>query len=110
MDGEGDLFSLGRILHDWPEDKIHTLLRKIYQRLPAEGAVLVAEKLLAEDKTGPMWALMQSLNMLVCAEGKERTAREYEHLLKQAGFAEIEARRTTAPLDVVLAIKKGGSA
>jgi acetylserotonin N-methyltransferase len=104
---EGDLFALGRILHDWSERKIRTLLQKIYQRLPAGGGLLIAEKLLAEDKTGPNGALFQSLNMLICTEGKERTLGEYESLLKQAGFTEVEGRRTQAPLDAVLAIKHG---
>jgi acetylserotonin O-methyltransferase len=102
---DGDLFTLGRILHDWSEEKIHTLLRKIHQCLPAGGALLIAEKLLAEDKTGPNGALFQSLNMLVCTEGKERTLSAYESLLKQAGFAEVQGRRTQAPLDAVLATK-----
>jgi acetylserotonin N-methyltransferase len=102
---EGDLFALGRILHDWSEDKIPTLLRRIHKQLPAGGALLIAEKLLVEDKAGPMLALMQSLNMLVCTEGKERTLSEYERLLKQAGFAEVQGRPTTGPLDAVLAIK-----
>ncbi len=105
---EGDLFAVGRILHDWSEEKIRTLLQKIYQRLPAGGALLIAEKLLVDDKTGPMLALMQSLNMLVCTEGKERTVGEYERLLKQAGFAEVQGRRTKGPLDAVLATKKNG--
>jgi len=103
---EGDLFALGRILHDWTEEKIRTLLGKIHQRLPAGGALLIAEKLLAEDKTGPTGALMQSLNMLVCAEGRERTLWEYESLLKQAGFTAVQGRRTRGPLDAVLASKK----
>jgi len=34
----GDLYTLGRILHDWTEEKIRTLLQKIYERLPAGGA------------------------------------------------------------------------
>jgi acetylserotonin N-methyltransferase len=102
---EGDLFAVGRILHDWAEAKIRTLLRKICERLPAGGALLIAEKLLADDKTGPTGALMQSLNMLVCTEGKERTLSEYETLLKEAGFAEVQGRRTSAPLDAVLATK-----
>ena len=32
---QADLFALGRILHDWGEDKIHRLLRAIYERLPS---------------------------------------------------------------------------
>lgn len=103
---EGDLFALGRILHDWTEDKVLVLLRKIFERLPAGGAVLVAEKLLDDDRAGPRWAQMQSLNMLLCTEGKERTLGEYEALRRRAGFAEVSGRRTPAPLDAVLAVKR----
>jgi len=99
------LYSLGRILHDWPEDKIRMLLLKIYTVLPAGGALLVAEKLLDEDRSGPTPAHMQSLNMLVCTEGKERTLAEYATLLQQAGFAQVEGRHTGALVDAVLAFK-----
>lgn len=102
---EADLFALCRILHDWGEKKIRTLLAKVCSRLPAGGALLIAEKLLDDDKTAPMPALMQSLNMLVCTEGKERSLPEYTHLLREAGFNQIEGRVTNAPLDAVLAVK-----
>jgi acetylserotonin N-methyltransferase len=67
-----DLYALGRILHDWPEDRIRLLLLRS-RSAAAGGALLVAEKLLDEDKSGPTPAHMQSLNMLVCTEGRERT-------------------------------------
>ena len=101
-----DLYSLGRILHDWSEEKIGALLAKIVQRLPSGGALLIAERLLDEDKSGPLPALLQSLNMLVCTEGKERTISEYTALLREAGFAEVQSRKTGAPLDAILAIKR----
>ena len=103
---EGDLFALGRILHDWTAEKIVRLLGRIYQRLPPGGAVLVVEKLLDEDRRGPRLAQMQDLNMLTCTEGKERTFSEYEALLKQVGFAKVIGRRTESPLDAVLAVKE----
>lgn len=102
---EGDLYAVGRILHDWSEPRIVKLLARIYERLPSGGALLIAEKLLMDDKSAPRWAQMQSLNMLVCTEGKERTLGEYEALLRQAGFAEVVGCRTPAPLDAVLATK-----
>src|SRR5262249_32467802 len=102
---EADLFALGRILHDWSEDKCIQLLRKIHGRMPKGGAVLVAEKLLDDSRTGPSWAVLQALNMLVCTEGKERTLPEYEALLRAAGFGQVEGRRTPTPLDAILAIK-----
>ena len=54
---------------------------------------------------GPRFAQMQSLNMLVCTEGKERTLAEYEKLLKQVGFADVVGRRKKSPLDGLLALK-----
>ena len=101
----GDLYSLGRILHDWSEAKIIQLLQRIHARLPAGGAVLIAEKLLHDDKSGPRWAQMQNLNMLTCTEGKERTLGEYESLLTQCGFVDVAGCRTSSPLDAVLAFK-----
>ncbi len=103
---EADVYSLGRIVHDWSEEKIRRLLAKIYAQLPCGGALLVAERLLDEDKSGPVAALMQSLNMLVCTEGKERTLSEYAALLEQAGFKNVRGKRTGTPLDAILAVKK----
>jgi acetylserotonin N-methyltransferase len=102
---EADLFAVGRILHDWSDDKIRALLAKIHARLPRGGGLLIAEKLLDDDKSGPTWAHMQSLNMLVCTEGRERTLGEYRALLEAAGFTQVDGRRTGAPLDAVLALK-----
>jgi acetylserotonin N-methyltransferase len=95
-----DLYALGRILHDWSEEKMRTLLAKIYDALPTGGALLIAEKLL--DNVA---AHMQSLNMLIVTEGRERTAEEYRALAEAAGFTHVESRRTGAPLDATLAVK-----
>jgi acetylserotonin N-methyltransferase len=103
---EADLFALGRILHDWEESKIYRLLEKVYDRLPSGGALLVAEKLLDDTRTGPPWAVLQSLNMLLCTEGKERTLGEYEQILRAVGFSRVEGRPTPSPLDAVLAVKE----
>lgn len=102
---EADLFAMARILHDWPEAKIRSLLAKIYDRLPKGGGVLVAERILHEDKTGPVSSQLQSLNMLVCTEGKERTLSEYRKLLEETGFRDVQGRVTGRPLDAILAVK-----
>jgi acetylserotonin N-methyltransferase len=101
----GNVYALGRILHDWTEAKILALLRRIHDALPSGGAVLIAEKLLNDERSGPRWAQMQSLNMLTCTEGKERTLGEYRALLEQAGFRNVEGRVTPSPLDAILALK-----
>jgi acetylserotonin O-methyltransferase len=102
---EADLFALGRIVHDWSEDKVIALLKRVFDRLPAGGALLIAEKMLDDDKRGPLWAQMQNLGMLLYTEGKERTLAEYQALLEHVGFAEVRGAKTPSPLDAVLAVK-----
>jgi acetylserotonin O-methyltransferase len=99
---QADFFSVGRILHDWSDEKIHKLLARIYAALPEGGGLLIAEKLL---EPGYVAAHMQSLNMLIGTEGREHSAAEYEALLRAAGFTKVESRVTGAYLDALLAIK-----
>jgi O-methyltransferase len=61
--------------------------------------------LLYEDKSGPISGQLQSLNMLMCTEGKERTLTEYRRLLEDAGFWNVQGRITGSTLDCVLATK-----
>jgi acetylserotonin N-methyltransferase len=100
-----DLYSLSRILHDWSDEKVRFLLDKIAKALPPRGALLLCEKTLNEERDGPATAYLQSLNMLVCTEGRERTASEYEQLVRDAGFSEFKVHRTGRPLDAMLAVK-----
>jgi len=67
--------------------------------------VFVAEKVLHDDKTGPDWAVLQSLNMLLVTEGKERSLGEYAKLLEGVGFRDVTCHRTGSPLDVITAVK-----
>jgi acetylserotonin N-methyltransferase len=101
-----DLYALGRILHDWGKEKIRLLLGRIYEALPLNGGLLIAEKLIYEDRSGPVGAHLQSLSMLVVTEGKERSLSEYAALLEQAGFVEAAGRFTGRYLDAVLARKR----
>jgi acetylserotonin N-methyltransferase len=102
---EADLFGLGKILHDWSDEKVTALLEGIHKRLKPGGGILIAEKLLAEDKSGPVSAHMQSLNMLVCTEGRERTLGEYRMLLEATGFVDVRGQLTGGPLDAIFAVK-----
>jgi acetylserotonin N-methyltransferase len=103
---QADLFALGRILHDWTRPKIDLLLKKIYAALPEGGAILIAEKLLDESGVKPLWTLLQSLNMLVVTEGKERRLSEYKEILETAGFRDVQGVVLEhSPLDAILARK-----
>ena len=100
-----DLYGLGKVLHNCSEQNIAILLHRIYEALPSGGGLLVAERLLDEDRCGPVHVHMSSLNMLVASMGRERTFSEYRSYLLQAGFRRVEMRKTGAPVDAILALK-----
>ncbi|CAF0874516.1 unnamed protein product [Adineta steineri] len=59
---QADIYTLGRILHDWTEEQCSQLLNKIYYALPKRnGAVLIAECLLDDNKTGPLPAVIHDI-------------------------------------------------
>jgi acetylserotonin N-methyltransferase len=102
-----DLYAVGRILHDWDDEKAGVLLRAAMRWLPPGGGLLIAEKLLNEDGVGPLAANMQSLNMLVVTEGRERSLSQFDRMLRAAGFSEVAEKRTGVALDAILALKRG---
>jgi acetylserotonin N-methyltransferase len=102
---KADLYVLGRVLHDWDDAKIDKLLRRILSALPYQGALLVTETLVDDDRAGPTYSLMQDLNILVCTDGRERTEAEYSALLRGVGFSTVQFRRTDSLVDAILAIK-----
>ncbi|KAM3607127.1 uncharacterized protein V6R79_002088 [Siganus canaliculatus] len=98
-----DLYILARILHDWPDEKVHVLLSKIADACTPGCGVLVAETML--DGQQP-YSTLQSLNMLVQTEGTERTVNQYANLLSKHGFGDTRVVRTKNFLDAFIAIKK----
>uniref|UniRef100_A0A3B4XSW7 Acetylserotonin O-methyltransferase n=1 Tax=Seriola lalandi dorsalis TaxID=1841481 RepID=A0A3B4XSW7_SERLL len=100
-----DLYVLARIIHDWPEEKCLTLLKKIYNTCRPGGGVLLVEAMLFENRRGPVMAQIFSLNMLVQAEGRERPPSEYTHMLKKTGFQNVQVCRTGKSYDAILAIR-----
>ncbi|NWR66836.1 ASML protein, partial [Bucorvus abyssinicus] len=100
---EADLYILSRVLHDWPDEKIHVLLSKISAVCKPGNALLVAEIVLDEQKTHPPRAVLQSLSM---TEGKQRSGSEYKQLLDKYGFTNVQIKITGNLLDAVFCFKK----
>uniref|UniRef100_A0A3Q1FMG4 Acetylserotonin O-methyltransferase n=1 Tax=Acanthochromis polyacanthus TaxID=80966 RepID=A0A3Q1FMG4_9TELE len=100
-----DLYVLARIIHDWPEEKCVTLLKKIYDACRPGGGVLLVEAMLFENRRGPVMAQIFSLNMLVQTEGRERPPSEYTNMLKKTGFQNVQVCRTGKSYDAILAVR-----
>ena len=50
------------------------------------------EKILNEDKNGPLPTLLFDLGMLIACEGRERSAHEYTTLLEENGFCDVDIK------------------
>ncbi|MBI4337928.1 MAG: methyltransferase domain-containing protein [Chloroflexi bacterium] len=102
---EADVIALGWVLHDWPPRQAQAILANCYEALQPGGAILVCEKLLDEDKTGPPITALMNLHALVSTGGEEHTASEYQAWMVEAGFHNMEVRRLTGNRDIVIGWK-----
>ncbi|XP_026506297.1 probable bifunctional dTTP/UTP pyrophosphatase/methyltransferase protein [Terrapene carolina triunguis] len=91
---EADLYILSLILHDLNDEKIHILLSKISSICKPGCGILLAKMVLDDEKKRRSTALLQSLNMLVQIDGKERNSSEYRCLLEHHGFTNVEIKLT----------------
>lgn len=91
--GEGgyDLLILGNICHAIGASQSQALIAKAFRALVRGGRILIAELVPNDERTGPPFALLFGVNMLVLTtEGDAFTFPEYRTWLEGAGFREVE--------------------
>lgn len=97
LPSDADVILLSMILHDWTPEKNAGILQKCFEALPAGGALIVAELMMDDEKTGPPPAALMSLNMLIETEGQNYTWADYTQWMKQAGFERIKRVPVVSP-------------
>lgn len=91
LPGDGDVYLLKAILHNWDDQKCAEILATLRRSMPIESRLLIVERVVPDEvDTGlKSQAVVRSdLNMLVGRGGRERSRAEFAALLAQAGFAE----------------------
>ncbi|XP_071949282.1 acetylserotonin O-methyltransferase-like [Antedon mediterranea] len=86
------LYTFARTIQDWPDEKVHQLLDKTFKSLESGGAILIAELLMNETKTGPLYPLGANVQMMIERSGRQRTETEYRLLLEKHGFVDFECK------------------
>jgi precorrin-6B methylase 2 len=100
--------TLGHILHSEGEARSRKLLRKVYDSLAPGGAIVIAEMIPNEERTGPPRALIFALNMLVnTEEGDTFTFNQMNVWLAEAGFENAWLLDAPGPSPLILARKPG---
>ena len=100
-----DAYILMEIIHDWPDKEAVTILQAIRQAAIPAAALFLIETIVPAVP-GPDWSKMLDIHMLTLLGGKQRTLREYETLLEQAGFAFQREIDTRAGISIVEAFAK----
>jgi SAM-dependent methyltransferase len=102
-----DVALLSHILHDWSEEKDIGLLKNIYKNLNRGGAVIISEWLLDNEKTGPAFPALMSMNMIIETEGgRNYSFAEISRMLASAGFSNIEKQVLVGPVSIVIGYKR----
>lgn len=85
-----DVAWLSHILHSEGSDGCKSILLKAVQSLMPGGMLLVQEFILNDDKAGPTFPALFSLNMLVCTpEGQSYSEAELVEMMESAGLADV---------------------
>ncbi|WP_099051001.1 methyltransferase [Mycobacterium asiaticum] len=82
---QADAYVLKHIVHDWSDDAALQILRNVRRAAPIGAALLLVETVIPDDSSESTGKIAD-IEMLVFNGGRERTAKEYQQLLDQAGF------------------------
>ncbi|MCY4046049.1 MAG: methyltransferase [Cellvibrionales bacterium] len=103
---EYDLVHLGWMLHDYSEELQMKILKNIYDAMPVGGQFIASETPLNNEKTGPEFTALLSLNMLVSTDGGiESTQAEYIARFEQAGFNDVRVLEIDGPRTLFMGVK-----
>ncbi len=103
---KSDVIIMGHILHDWNLDEKLMLLRKAYDALPANGAVIVHEALIDDARKQNAFGLLMSLNMLIETHGGfDFTGADCRRWMKEVGFKRTKVERLAGPDGMVVGYK-----
>jgi 2-polyprenyl-3-methyl-5-hydroxy-6-metoxy-1,4-benzoquinol methylase len=108
-----DVVLLSNMLHQEDPDTCRRLLAKAADALDDGGTLIVQQSFLNRDRTGPVWAVLQSLQLLVSYEGgRTYTTEDILEMLPGAGFERAEVRRPSlvAAQSLIVATKAAASA
>lgn len=101
-----ELITMCNVLHDWGLKDKKMLIAKAFDALPENGALVVIENVIDNERNTNAFGLMMSLNMLIeTEEGFDYSFSDIESWAKEAGFKTISSMPLTGPTSAVIAIK-----
>ena len=102
-----DVLVMGHVLHDWDLERKRMLLAKAYEALPTDGALIVYEALIDDERRENAFGLLMSLNMLIETPGGfDYTGADCSGWMRDAGFRDTRVEHLTGPDSMVVGFKR----
>ncbi|XVF67991.1 hypothetical protein PTKIN_Ptkin10aG0166500 [Pterospermum kingtungense] len=102
---KADAVFLKWVLHDWGDEECIKILKKCREAIPKDkGKVIIVDAVLEEHKDDKLDFLRLTLDMVMMAhtnKGKERSFKEWSHVLKEAGFTRFSVKPIHAVQSVI---------
>lgn len=80
-----DVYILSVVLHIFEDDQVLKILENCKKVMPKGSKLLIVERFFSTQEKKPLTS-MESVKMSIVSGGLERTDKQYEDLLNQAGF------------------------
>ena len=105
----GDVYILKSIIHDWDNDRAIAILQAIQRATAQQKVTIFIIDFIIVSEIDQNQFLKQSTHaldilMMIMHNGKERTQKQYEHLLEKSGFTFMRLYRTETPLSIIEAV------
>jgi hypothetical protein len=103
---KADVVMMGHILHDWNLEIKRELVRKAYEALPKDGAFIVYESIIDDERSENSFGLLSSLNMLIETPGGfDYTGADCTGWMNEAGFRETRVEHLVGSDSMIVGIK-----
>jgi hypothetical protein len=103
---DADVYVMGHILHDWNLEEKQGLLAETYAALPKDGALIVFDAIIDDERRQNAFGLLMSLNMLIeTPAGSDYTGADCQAWLREAGFRDTHVQHLAGPDSMVVGIK-----
>ncbi|MCE9545157.1 MAG: methyltransferase [Planctomycetia bacterium] len=105
---QADVIIMGHILHDWDLPTKKMLIGKAYDALPADGALIIFEAIIDDERRSNAFGLLMSLNMLVETRGGfDYSGADCVGWMREAGFKQTGVEHLSGPDSMVIGLKVG---
>ena len=103
---KADVVIMGQVLHDWNLEEKRFLIARAYDALPQDGALIIYDMIIDDERKHHAMGLLMSLNMLIeTPGGYDYTGADCRAWLRDAGFRDAHIEHLNGPYRIVVGVK-----